>query len=381
MRRGTTIRAVRTHVLEARLAEPFAYSQAWYDRRGAMLVEITTEDGITGWGEAFGPARLTAPIVQFYAPLLLGRDAMATEAIWQELYNRLRDHGQKGLPIEALSAVDIALWDIRGKVLGEPIHRLMGGPIRTEVKAYATGLYRRAARDDHERYLREEAARYAADGFGAMKLKTGFGVGHDITMTRAVRSEIGAGIGLMVDANHAYDATAAIRYGRAVEDLDIGWFEEPVPPEDLAGYREVRRALSIPVAGGEAEFTRFGFRALLLEPRPVDILQPDICAAGGLSECRKISDMASAFGVRCNPHVWGTGVALAAALQWLAIIPHNPPGLFPEEPMLEFDRTEHPVRQAVLTKPIEHRGSRVAIPDGPGLGIEIDRAALEHFRA
>lgn len=381
MVRSSAIRSLRTHVLEAKLATPFAYSQAWYDRRGAMLVEITTEDGITGWGEAFGPAQLTAPIVEFYAPLLLGRDAMATEAIWQDLYNRLRDHGQKGLPIEALSAVDIALWDIRGKALGVPVHTLMGGPIRSEVAAYATGLYRRAGRDDHERYLREEAAAYAAEGFGAVKLKTGFGVAQDIAMTRALRNEIGGSVRLMVDANHAYDSTDAIRYGRAVEDLDISWFEEPVPPEDLAGYREVRRALPIPVAGGEAEFTRFGMRHLLLEPRAVDILQPDICAAGGLSECRKISDMAAALGVRCNPHVWGTGVALAAALHWLAVIPHTPPGLFPTEPMLEFDRTEHPVRQAVLTEPIEHRGGRVAIPTGPGLGIEIDRNALDRFRA
>ncbi len=380
MPRSTRIRALRTHVLEAPLKEPFAYSQAWYDRRGAMLVEITTEDGVTGWGEAYGPARLTAPVAAFYGELLVGRDAMATEAIWQDLYNRLRDHGQKGLAIEALSAVDIALWDIRGRVLGEPVHRLLGGPIRDRVTAYATGLYRRR-RDDHERYLREEAAGYAAEGFRAMKLKTGFGVAHDIAMTKAVRAEIGAGIGLMVDANHAYDATAAIRYGRAVEHLDIGWFEEPVPPEDLAGYREVRRALSIPIAGGEAEFTRFGMRALMAEPRAVDILQPDIAAAGGISECRKISDMAAAFGLRCNPHVWGTGVALAAALQWLAVIPHNPPGLFPEEPLLEFDRSEHPLRQAVLTQPIEHMGGVVAVPTGPGLGIEVDRTALDRFRA
>ena len=378
MTRGTRICKVRTHVLVARLAAPFAYSQAWYAARGAMLVEIATEDGVTGWGEAFGPARLTAPIVEFYAPLL-GRDAMAAEAIWQDLYNRLRDHGQKGLPIEALSAVDIALWDIRGKVLGQPVHVLMGGPLRTEVQAYATGLYRRED-PDHARYLREEAAGYAAEGFRAMKLKTGFGVDHDVAMTQAVRAEIGDAVALMVDANHAYDATAAIRYGRRVEHLGIGWFEEPVPPEDLAGYREVRRALEIPVAGGEAEFTRFGVRALLVD-RAVDVLQPDICAAGGLSECRKIADMANAFGVRCNPHVWGTGVALAAALQLLAVIPHNPPGLFPEEPMLEFDRSEHPIRQAVLTERIEHRAGQVDVPTGPGLGIEVDRAALDRFRA
>jgi D-galactarolactone cycloisomerase len=377
--RGTAIREVKTHVLEARLKAPFAYSQAWYATRGAMLVEITTEDGVTGWGEAFGPAKLTAPIVDWYAQFLIGRDAMATEAIWQELYNRLRDHGQKGLPIEALSAVDIALWDIRGKVLNQPVHVLMGGPLRTEVQAYATGLYRREDAD-HERYLREEAAGYAADGFRAMKLKIGFGVEHDIAMTRALRSEIGDGIALMVDANHAWDATAAIRYGRGVEALAIGWFEEPVPPEDLAGYREVRRALSIPVAGGEAEFTRFGFRPLLVD-RGVDVLQPDICAAGGLSETLKIAHMANAFGVRCNPHVWGTGIAQAAALQLLAVLPDNPPGLYPEQPLLEFDLSEHPIRQAVLQKPISQRGGRVAVPNGPGLGIEIDRSALDRFRA
>lgn len=375
---GTTIRDVKIHVLEADLREPFAYSQAWYARRGALLVEIVTEDGVCGWGEAFGPARVNAAVVEFYRPLLIGQDALATEALWQSLYNRLRDHGQKGLAIEALSAVDIALWDIKGRHFGVPAHRLIGGPVRTEVQAYATGLYRRE-RDDHERYLREEASGYAAEGFRAMKLKIGFGVDHDARMTRAMREEIGEGIGLMVDANHGLDAVAAIRYGRMVEHLDIGWFEEPVPPEDLAGYREVKAALTIPVAGGEAEFTRFGFRQVLAD-RCMDIVQPDICAAGGLSECKKIADMASAFGVRCNPHVWGTGIAIAASLQLLAVVPHNPPGLFPTEPMLEFDQSEHPVRHAVLTEPIRHRGGIVRIPEGPGLGVEVDREAVARFR-
>jgi D-galactarolactone cycloisomerase len=182
----------------------------------------------------------------------------------------------------------------------------------------------------------------------------------------------------MVDANHAYDATAAIRLGRQIEGCDIAWFEEPVPPEDLAGYREVKAALPMPIAGGEAEFTRWGFRPHLTE-RLVDILQPDVCAAGGISECKKIADMANAFGVRVNPHVWGTGVALAASLQLIAALPHNPPGLFPLEPLLEFDRSEHPIRMAVITEPIEQRGGWVEIPQGAGLGIEVDRAALARF--
>ena len=371
------IRDVKIYVLETALAEPFAYSQAWYERRGACLVEIVGEDGTSGWGEAFGPARLTAPVVEFYKPLLLGQDALATEAIWENLYNRLRDHGQKGVTIEALSAVDIALWDLKGQVLGLPVHRLLGGPLRTRVEAYATGFYRKR-RPDFLTYLVEEAHERIAEGFGAIKLKLGFGLDDDVRLCETVRRAVGDRVGIMVDANHAYDATAAIHLGRRIAPFDIGWFEEPVPPEDLAGYRAVKAALTIPIAGGEAEFTRWGFRPLITE-RLVDILQPDICAAGGVSECKKIADMANAFGVRVNPHVWGTGVALAASLQLIAALPHNPPGLYPIEPLLEFDRSEHPIRMAVLREPIELRDGWVDIPEGPGIGIEIDRAALARF--
>jgi len=184
---------------------------------------------------------------------------------------------------------------------------------------------------------------------------------------------------LMVDANHAYDATAAIGLGRLIEQYDLAWFEEPVPPEDLTGYRSVKAALTIPIAGGECEFTRFGFRDLFAS-RAVDIAQPDTCAAGGLSECKKIADMSETFGIRYNPHVWGTGIAIAASLQLLAVLPsHTPTSLSPIEPMLEFDRTEHPIRQAILKQPIEHDRGMVSIPDGPGLGIEIDRDALARF--
>jgi D-galactarolactone cycloisomerase len=196
-----------------------------------------------------------------------------------------------------------------------------------------------------------------------------------------VRAAIGRDVALMVDANHAYDAVAAIRLGRMIEELDIGWFEEPVLPEDIAGYRAVKAAITIPVAGGECEFTRFGFRDLLAS-RAIDIVQPDTCAAGGLSECKKIADMAEAFSVRYNPHVWGTGIALAASLQLLAVLPsHTPTSLAPVEPMLEFDRTEHPIRQSILVTPIEHIGGVVRVPEGPGLGIEVDRKALARFAA
>ena len=375
----TRIAEVRCHVLEAKLSEPFLWSFNRADSRGACLVEIVAEDGTAGWGECFGPAALNAAVVAAYRPHLVGRDALATEAIWQFLYNRFRDQGQKGLAVTALSGVDIALWDLKGRLWGEPVHRLMGGPLRREVRAYATGTYRKETGDPFD-YVVREVEGYVAEGFGAVKLKIGFDVAQDIRLTAAVREAIGPSAGLMLDANHGYDALDAIRLGRAVAGLDVGWLEEPVVPDDLDSYVAVRAGQPVPVAGGECEFTRWGFREVLTR-RAIDILQPDTCAAGGLSECKKIADMATAFGVRYVPHVWGTGIGLAAALQLLAVLPHTPPRHTPVEPMLEFDRSEHPFRQAVLTAPIEHAGGVVAIPDGPGLGIEVDRAALERFRA
>ena len=374
------IKAIRTHILTAPLSQPFAYARAWYDTRTAMLVEIETDSGLVGWGECYGPARVNSAVVKEIAPWLIGEDPLRTDHLWQSVYARLRDHGQKGVVIQGLSGIDIALWDIKGKHFGVPAHRLLGGPLRTEVRAYATGLYRRKS-GDPGKYLAEEAASYVAEGFGAVKLKVGFGIEEDAAMARAVRAAIGRDVALMVDANHAYDAVAAIRLGRMIEELDIGWFEEPVLPEDIAGYRAVKAAITIPVAGGECEFTRFGFRDLLAS-RAIDIVQPDTCAAGGLSECKKIADMAEAFSVRYNPHVWGTGIAIAASLQLLAVLPsHTPTSLAPVEPMLEFDRTEHPIRQSILVTPIEHIGGVVRVPEGPGLGIEVDRKALARFAA
>jgi D-galactarolactone cycloisomerase len=372
------IKDVRIHVLEAALREPFSWSLGWTGTRSALLVEIEAADRTVGWGESYGPARPNAAVVEAMKPLLIGADALATEALWEKLYAAFRDHGQKGLPVQALSGVDIALWDLKGRHFGVPAHRLMGGPLRTEVRAYATGLYRRE-KGDPRAYLAEEAAGYAEEGFAAMKLKVGFGVAEDAGVAQAVRAAIGPDVALMMDANHAYDATRAIQLGRKVADLDLGWFEEPVPPEDLAGYALVRAQQPIPVAGGECEFTRFGFREVLLR-HAVDIVQPDTCAAGGLSECIKIAAMANAHGLRYVPHVWGTGVALAAALQLLSVLPNNPPCLYPQEPILEFDRTEHPIRQAILAEPIEHARGMVRVPDRPGLGVEIDRGALARFR-
>ena len=318
-----------------------------------------------------------ATVDSVYASMLLGRDPLDRETLWIEMYNRLRDHGQKGAVIEALSAVDIALWDIAGKRFGVPAHRLAGRAFRTRVPAYATGLYRRRS-PENLRLLAREAEARLQEGFRALKVKIGFGLAYDAEVVAAIRAAVGPGIGLAVDANHAYDASTALRVCERLAPLGLLWFEEPVLPEDLAGYLELRRHTSVPLAGGEAEFTRYGFRELISR-RALDIVQPDCCAVGGLSEALKVADMADAWQVRCMPHVWGTGVAIAAALQMLAMIAPCPPSLEPQEPMLEYDRSPNPLRDAICGEGFGLRDGMVDVPQGPGIGVAPDRRVLERF--
>ncbi len=370
--------AVRTHLLEHRLAVPFESASMRFDRRAHVLVEIECDNGLIGWGECLGPARANAAVVAAYRSWLLGADPLETEKIWARLYNALRDQGQRGLSITALSGIDIALWDIKGKHFGVPVSTLLGGRFRDEVRAYATGSFKREG-VDRVADNAEDAARYRAEGFHATKIKIGFGVDQDLAVIRAVREAIGPDMRLMVDANHGYDVLEAVELGRRAVEYGIDWFEEPVVPEQLDAYRAVRAGQPIPVAGGETWHTRWGMREPV-ETRAVDILQPDLCGVGGFTEARRVADLAALHGVRVVPHVWGTAVQIAAALQFMAAMIPNPVRVNPIEPILEFDRTENPFRQAVVKTPIEHVRGVVKIPDGPGLGIDIDRDALAEFR-
>jgi len=375
------ITAIDVHVLEAPIDQPFAFSQAWVDRRVGLVVEISTDAGLTGWGDGYGPPKLLKAVIEHaYAPRLIGRSPLAGDAIWEDLYNSLRDHGQRGVVVQALSALDIALWDLRGKHFNAPVHQLMGGPVRETVKAYATGLYRRS-NDPAENHaiLRDEAQGYLDAGFGAMKTKVGFGFADDIALVEMLRGSIGDRADLFVDANHGCDLVQAKKLARAMEPLDIGWFEEPVEPEDVTGYAELRASTSIPIAGGECSFTRHDFKRLL-EARAVDIIQPDTAACGGLTEAKRISDMAWTHGVRHNPHVWGTGIGLAAAMQLLAVIPTTVPAFGANQPLLEYDSTPHPFRQGLLVEPVRVEAGVAHVPTGPGLGIEVRRDVLEKWR-
>ncbi len=371
------IQAVRTHLLDHVLDTPFESASMRFDRRTHVLVEIVCDNGLTGWGECLGPARANAAVVATYAQWLVGMDPLETERIWVTLYNALRDQGQRGLAVTALSGIDIALWDIKGRHFGVPVSTLLGGRFRESVRAYATGSFKRDGVDRVEDNAREMAG-HAAAGFHAAKVKIGFGVEEDLRVIRAVREAVGPDMRLMIDANHGYDVLEAAQLGRRAAELGIDWFEEPVIPEQLGAYRAVRAGQPIPVAGGETWHTRWGMKDPV-ETRCIDILQPDLAGCGGFTEAKRIADMAALHGIRVVPHVWGTAVHIAASLQFLAALIPDPPRAGPIEPILEFDRTDNPFRQAVVTTPIEHERGVVRIPDGPGLGIEIDRDALREF--
>jgi D-galactarolactone cycloisomerase len=274
----------------------------------------------------------------------------------------------------------MALWDLVGKARGEPLHRLLGGAFRLEMKAYATGFYRKQGRGETPRLVQEALDR-AATGFSAVKVKVGFGVADDIVVLREIASALdGSGVAMLMDANHAYGVADAIALGRAVADLDLGWFEEPVAPEDHAGYAEVRRAVTMPIAGGENEHTLYGFRDFIAA-RGVDVVQPDLASCGGVSALRHIVALAQAHGLRVNPHVWGTGVAQAASVQCIAALPVAHYALYPVEPMLEYDCSDHPFRMALVSHPTLCEGGVVAVPTRPGIGVEVDRAVLAKYRA
>jgi D-galactarolactone cycloisomerase len=372
---------VITHQLSVAVDEPFTSSRGWfYKTKGALVVEVRTDEGITGWGDCYGPAAVCRSIVDtLLKPSVIGKDPFDVEVIWEALYNKVKDYGVSGMTISGISGIDIALWDIVGKACKQPVHKLLGGAFRARVEAYATGLYfKNMERLDEEAV--EEALGYAGQGFRAIKMKIGLGsLKKDIERVAAVRKAIGPELRLMVDANHCFNVPQAIAIGRELEQLGVHWFEEPVSPEDLDGYAELRARLDIAIAGGENEFTKFGFREILAK-RAMDIIQPDVCAAGGLTECKKIAALAQAHAVQCVPHAWGTAIGLAATIHFLASLPDTPPCLVPMPPMLEYEQTFNPFRDELSQARIAHQKGWVDVPTGPGLGIEIDRKVLDRYR-
>ncbi len=342
--------------------------------KGAILVKIYTDEGITGIGEAQAPYSspliIKAAIEKNLRQYLIGENPFNRERIWEKLYRATTRFGRKGAVIAAISAVDIAIWDILGKSLEMPIYRLLGG-YRDEVRAYASaGFYMESKTVDD---LAKEMAQFPKQGFTAVKMKIGRDPALDLERVRAVREGIGEETALIVDANAAWTVKTAIRFSKEIGKYNILFFEEPVSQEDVEGHAKVTSSIDIPTATGEQEYTRYGFADLIVN-RAVDIVQPDAVTAGGISEVYKIAISASAQHMLCSPHNFASPIAFAANLHLIASIPNG----F----IVEFDTTEeNPLRYELISEPfkIDGRGF-VKLPTKPGLGVELNEKTISKYR-
>ncbi|ESP86978.1 mandelate racemase/muconate lactonizing enzyme family protein [Candidatus Halobonum tyrrellensis] len=346
--------------------------------RSTSLLRVETADGQVGWGEAFAPGSVVAPVVdEFFRDAVVGMDPLDAEGLAAESYTDPYHFGASAFVQSALSGIDVALWDLRGKEAGEPAYRLLGGGRRETLTAYASTMYFTEGEDDAA-----EQVRAAVDeGFDAVKIKIGSGTDEDVRRARIARETLGDDGRLMVDINGNYRPRQAIETIKALEEFDVAWVEEPVPPENYSGYREVKSRTDVPIAAGEAHYGRFAFKRLI-DDRTVDVVQPNLGRCGGLSEARRIADMATTENVAVRPHVWNSAVGLAAAVQFAASVDDYPHVRHVPEPMLvEFDRSDNPLREEILASPIDPSGGEVTVPTDPGIGVEVDEEAVERYRA
>jgi galactonate dehydratase len=367
------IEKVIAHPLRATLPKVQRTSQGDYPAIELLVVEVVTADGAVGFGEglcrrgAAGYARLVDEVL---TPRLIGKDPADRRALWKTMRGALsgRPGGQL---VEAISAVDIALWDIAGKRAGLPVHKLLGGIGRTELAAYASSIN---WLDDAT--VEAEVAAAVKAGFREIKLKLGHPLKDAIARAKLVRRLAGDDIALYVDANWAYDVDDAMIVGRALADLGYGFFEEPIAPHDREGYRRLAQHLPIRLAAGESDYV--ASEALtMLQDRSLGLIQPDVTRSGGITETWRIAELAAAFNTAYAPHVgWSGAICVAASLQLAAAA----------ESFRTFECMvyENPLRDA-FTHPVVGEGSqlvagKLAVPQGPGLGIEIDRDALKRFR-
>ena len=348
-------------------------SQGAFGTVSIVVVELRTDAGIVGHGEAlarYAPRAYKALIDEQLAPRVIGADPFDAGAVWQKMFRTFT--GQSGgVLIEAIAAIDIACWDLMGKTLGQPVHKLLGGMGRERVHAYASSI---AWADDAVAVAQTKAA--LAQGFDLIKVKIGAPADAAIARCRLIRETVGPTVRLAADANWAFDLDDAVKVSRALLDLDYHWFEEPLVPEDREGLKRLREAVPLRFAAGESEHTAFGARELIVS-RAVGIVQPDVARSGGISETRDIAALARAFHVAYAPHVGASGAVCAAASLHLAAAAPN----FVTFECMTF---RNPLREK-LTKhkvgdPDALVDSTVAVPQGPGLGIEIDFDVLESFR-
>jgi L-alanine-DL-glutamate epimerase-like enolase superfamily enzyme len=336
----------------------------------AIFLQVETDEGVSGLGGPFGH-EVASIIDRDFRRLLIGEDPRATERVWDKLY-RHAVHGRKGATMMAISAIDCALWDLRGHWAGAPVYRLLGGPVRTTIPAYASAL---GYSLEPER-VRARAAEIVAQGYGATKwfFRDGptdgrAGIERNVELARTLREAVGPDVDIMLDAWMSWDVPYTIQMAERLVEFAPRWIEEPVLPDKVASYAEIRRRSLVPIAGGEHEYTRWGIKALL-DAGAVDVLQPDIYWAGGISEVVKICTLASAYDLPVVPH----GHSVPTTAQLIAAQPVT------TCPILEYLLKWNEIHQFFLKTPLRPERGVVTVPDGPGMGLALDPAKIEEER-
>ena len=372
------ISKIISYVLNEDLEKEFFFSQWEYSNRKICIVKIICDNGIVGWGEAYGPATVVKESVNYIKQNIIGMNPLDSDIIWSTLFRRVHDYGRSGVFVSAISAIDIALWDIKGKYHKLPVSTLLGGSYRKKIRAYATGLYfsdSKTLTDD----LCNEAMEYVNEGFKSIKMKVGLNIKSDVNNVKAVRNTIGPDIELMIDSNHAYSYDEALKLSKKLEDQDIKWFEEPLSPEFYDQYSDFKSKSLIPVAAGECEYLRYGFQKLL-DKNCIDFLQMDICSCGGLTEAKRISALSSAKGVKVIPHTWGSGIAFYTAINFISNLEPIPGRLYNEDAYVEYDRTENKIRENIIKNNITMKDGYISVNHKPGLGIDVDETYLNEIK-
>lgn len=365
---------VRAFPLGVKLDQPLRWGSMEVNVKGGIIVQVTTDEGLIGIGEAGFSAEYfstVGPIInERLAPLLIGEDPTQINMLWERMFSATHMWGRRGVETYALSGVDIALWDLLGKITNQPIYKLLGAA-KTKVRAY----FAPSLKEPEE--IVEECVQAVKDGYTALKLRVGLGLETDEAIVSGVRKAVGDKIDLMVDANMAYDRRTAYKMALVFKELGVDWLEEPIKSKSLSQYIQEHRWLSdrvdIKLAGGESLLSRYEYIDLL-EPRAFDVLQPDCVSVGGISEAKRVADMASAWNISCVPHIAcssGIGVGLAAGLQLILACSNAP--------LIEYDAYGGPGWEGLLKKPIQLIDGYVSAPEGPGLGIELAEDAEEKY--
>ncbi|MHA6793007.1 mandelate racemase/muconate lactonizing enzyme family protein [Pseudonocardia bannensis] len=368
------ITAVEATPLGSPLDEPLRWGAMVVGTKGGIVVRVTTDEGLVGIGEAGFSSEYfstVGPIINHQlAPMLIGRDPRDIGAIWQQMLESTHMWGRRGIETYAISGVDIALWDLLGKISGQPVYRLLGAS-KPKVRAYFAPSLKPVDQ------IVDEAKLAVGDGFTAMKLRVTADIDGAVELVGSVRDAVGTGIDIAVDANMSYDRRGALQLARELEAFGVAWLEEPILSRSLTQYVDdhtwLADRVSIKLSGGESLLTRFEFIDLVTR-RTFDILQPDATSVGGISEAKRVADLASTWNLSCVPHIAcssGTGIALAAGLHMILACENTP--------LIEVDAYGGPGWDGMLVNPLVVSDGYLAALDAPGLGVELAAGADERF--